>query len=102
MKKTARVRTQSTFEGRSHRVVIWRIRERKRSGRRGKKEEEGKAQKSNMAEEMQRAHHKSVINGKKEGQKKLKKKAKRVKDAPKQGKFLVSLESGSFSRVDSA
>ena len=40
--------------------------------------------------------------GQKKKKKKLKNKAKSVKDAPKQGKFLVSLESGSFSRIGSA
>ena len=70
-----------------------------------KKEEESKAQKSNMAEEVQRAHHKSVINGNKERPKEVEEEGKKGEGrpkAPKQGKFLVSLESGSFSRVDSA
>ena len=59
--KTARERSQIPLKKTAKERT-----ERKSSGRRGKeieKEEEGKVQKSEMVEEMQRAHHKLAFDG---------------------------------------
>ena len=57
---------------------------------------EGEAQKSEMVEEMQRAHHKSVSDGTEERPKMMKEGIK-GEGRPKARQVLGSLESGSFS-----